>query len=195
MRNKKNKFPRYKDTTSNFMQYFCKVRSPFHNYPIPFRLSKGQKRLAKLVDDETVKRIIVCKDRQTGFTTFTAAYIYRLATTHKDLKIGIVVHNKNVIQYYKDILQMLSRQQNGAIASTWSSDKVVINNTVIRFISTVCDTRGCAYDLVIIDESDLVKDIEDIMESLRCCVYPDGRIITTEDKDAKYSNDWRYAFL
>lgn len=162
-----------------FMKKYIKIQHPkrglllFETYPF-------QDDCVKAFDDHRFN--IVCKSRQLGLSTVTAAYAVWYAIFRKDKNILVIATKlKTAMNFIKKVKVMLDNVPRWLLLTKYEPTKQQVtfdNGSSITAIPTSPDAgRSEALSLLVVDEAAFIKDFSDIWTGLSPTISTGGSTI------------------
>lgn len=162
-----------------FMKKYTKIQHPkrglllFETYPF-------QDDCVKAFDEHRFN--IVCKSRQLGLSTVTAAYAVWYAIFRKDKNILVIATKlKTAMNFIKKVKVMLDNVPRWLLLTKYEPTKQQVtfdNGSSITAIPTSPDAgRSEALSLLVVDEAAFIKDFSDIWTGLSPTISTGGSTI------------------
>jgi len=90
-----------------YLETFCKIKNKEGGL-IPFKLNEAQKDLFNTLNSG-VKKILICKARQLGFSTAVAGYFYHYCIMNPGITAGLIGYNSDLVSELLDKVKTFIR--------------------------------------------------------------------------------------
>jgi hypothetical protein len=162
-----------------FIEKYVKIRDRQGNL-VPLHLTEYENSVINQFNGGG--RIIIHKERQVGLTTIAAAYSLWLITFHDDKNVLFVSHNFtsswSVAELIRKMYCNLPEWLQVPLKTNNKFELKNERNSYIQMVSSMsCRGQCCTQDMVIFDEFNYFKDLEDWKLSLFPTVRSSGKFI------------------